>query len=106
MNERRALHIDLNDLKAFVLLTAIKNQVDNELISKLSQNFSPKEVMPAGNQVLNISSIASNIVALHMKDQLNQLDFEKPENQRSCISRLSWAIQCGRTYFRNLVDTF
>ena len=91
---RKAKHASLEDLKAYVLITAIKNQREDAVTRLLQQTPFKEEILdsePDGGPAIVASRLASQQIAHQLNDQL--LPDSNP--QRSTISLLSWAVQCG-----------
>ena len=85
---READHASLEDLEAYVLITAVKNQ-KKDVIGRLLQRISPKENALESESLVVASMLASQRLA-------NQLiGTSKSHHQGSTISLFSWAVQCG-----------
>lgn len=91
---RSAKHASLEDLKAYVLFTAVKNQRE-DAVARLLQKTSLKEdtldSQSDGGPVVVASVLASQQSAKELSEQL----LPDSDPQRSNISLFSWAIQCG-----------
>ena len=91
---RKAKHASLEDLKAYVLITAVKNQREDAVTRLLRRTSSKEEILDSesdGGPVIVASRLASQQIAHQLNEQL--LPDSNP--QRSTISLLSWAVQCG-----------
>ena len=87
---RKANHTSLEDLKAYVLLTAVKNQM-KDVIEQLLRRTSPKTNALGsecdGSPVVLASMLASQRIA-------NQL-IDNSESDPRDMSLFCWAVQCG-----------
>ena len=86
--DRKADHTSLEDLKAYVLITAVKNE-KKDVIARLLQRIPPKEDALESESLVVASMLASQRLA-------NQL-IGTSESHRpgSTISLFSWAVRCG-----------
>lgn len=98
-HKRVATQTDLGDLKAFVLLTAVKN-LHNDAVEWLLQGATWKDDRPRDRLEGGAPSVAVTMASLYLKQALNQQllksDLESDmKHRRKDTSLLSWAIQCG-----------
>ena len=89
---RRAKRTSLGDLKAYVLITAVKNHkkdVIEQLLQRISTEKDALESDSDGSPVIVASILASQRLA-------NQLiESSASKSQKSTIPLFSWAIKCG-----------
>ena len=89
---RRAKHASLENLKAYVLITAVKNQrtdVIQRLLQRTIPNENAFESQVDGGPMVVASMLASQRIANQMKET-SELGL-----QGSTISLFPWAVQCG-----------
>lgn len=91
---RKAKHASLEDLKAYVLITAIKNQRE-DAVTRLLQRTSFKEEILDSESDGGPVMIASTLASQQISHQLNAQILPDSNPQRSAISLFSWAVQCG-----------
>lgn len=91
---RRAKHESLEDLKAFVLITAVKNQRE-DAVARLLQRTSIKEDTLASESEGGPIIVASMLASQQIAHQWNEKNLPDSNPQRSRISLYSWGIQCG-----------
>ena len=101
-------HVDLDDLKAFVLLAAVKN-MHEDAVARLVQRTTFKRDMLSENPERDAPFVALTLASLHLKGDLDQrilTRLERPLSwpakvykdnnlRRRGLSLLTWAIQCG-----------
>ena len=85
---RKADHASLEDLKAYVLIIAVKNQ-RKDVVEQLLQRTSPE------NDPLESESfvVASMLASQRLADQL--IETSESDPQGSTIPLFCWAVQCG-----------
>ena len=83
---RKADHASLEDLKAYVLITAVKNR-KKDVIEQLLQRISPKD-----GALQNESFVVASMLA---KQRLANQLIDTWESDSEDISLFCWAIQCG-----------
>lgn len=91
---RRAENASLENLKAYVLITAVKNRRDDAVIRLLQRNSFKEDTRDSesdGGPVVIASMLASQRIAHKLDEQM--LPDSNP--QRSAISVFSWVVQCG-----------
>ena len=93
---RRAKHTSLEDLKAYVLITAVKNRAE-DAVARLLQRGSVKEDALDSESGEGPVIVASMLASQHIAHQLNEQILPDSSPQRSTISLFSWAVQCGLT---------
>ena len=91
---RRAKHTSLEDLKAYVLTTAIKNE-RKDAVARLLQGTSLKENDPESESYGGPVVMASTLASQQIAHQLNGQLLPDSDHHRPAISLFSWAIQCG-----------
>lgn len=91
---RKAKHASLEDLKAYVVITAVKNQRE-DAVTRLLQRTSFKEDIPDSEPDGGPVIVASRLASQQIAHQLNEQILPDSNPQRSTISLLSWAVQCG-----------
>lgn len=89
---RKAKHASLEDLKAYVLIIAVKNQ-RTDVIQRLVQRTAPSKNAPEsesdGGSVVVASVLASQPIANQPKET------SESGLKESTTSLFSWAVQCG-----------
>lgn len=91
---RKAKHASLEELKAYVLITAVKNRKE-DAVARLLQR------MPLKDDILDSESdggpviVASKLASQQIVHQLTEQILPDSNPQRSTISLFSWAVQCG-----------
>ena len=107
-HKRIASQVDLDDLKAFVLLTAVKNS-HGDVVARLVQRTAFKRDMLSENPERGAPFLALTLASRHLKGDLNQRIltrlkgllglkdklYEDNDLRRRGLSLLTWAIQCG-----------
>ena len=91
---RKNLYTSLEDLKAYMLLTAVKNRTEGAVARLLQTASREEDTLDSdcdGGPVIIASMLASQQIA----HQLNEQILPDSNPQRSTISLFSWAIQCG-----------
>lgn len=91
---RRAKHANLEDLKAYVLITAVKNQSEDTVL-RLLQRTSFKEDTQDSDSDGGPAIVASILASQQIAHELNEEVLPDSNPQRSAISLFSWAVQCG-----------
>ena len=91
---RRAKHGSLEDLKAYVLITVIKNKRE-DAVARLLQANSLKEDDPESESYGGPVVMASTLASQQIAHQLNEQLLPDSDHHRPAISIFSWAIQCG-----------
>lgn len=91
---RRAKHASLEDLKAYVLITAVKNRRE-DAVARLLQRTALKEKTPDSESDREPVVVASLLASQQIAHQLNEEILPDSNPQRSTISLFSWAVQCG-----------
>lgn len=96
LHERTATHADLDDLKAYVLLTAVKNQ-RKDVVVRLLQQTTMKTDRLDRNRKGGAPSVALSLASLCLKSPPeNQGEGTEPDdNRENGLSLWVWAIQCG-----------
>ena len=92
--DRRATHSNLKEFKAYVLLTAVKNQRE-DTVTLLLQRTSVNDDTLDGNSEGGPATVASQLASQQIAYQLNEQILPDSNPQRSTISLFSWAVQCG-----------
>lgn len=109
MNKRTAAHADLDDLKAFVLLTAVKNNLPDDPVARLLHLTRWKNYRLSDGLKGGAPCLAVTMASLHLKHELNQQlleigpkanaendkSIEDNDHRRKDTSLMFWAIQCG-----------
>ena len=101
MNKCTAARTSLDDLKAFVLLTAVKNLHD-DFVERLLHKTSWKECRPIDGLEGGAPCVAVSMASQHLKRELNHqlmvvglFKDEYDDHRRQKITLWSWAIRCG-----------
>lgn len=92
--DRKANHASLEDLKAYVLITAVKNQI-KDAVTRLLQRTSFREEILDSESDGGPIMVASRLASQQRANQLNEQILPDSNPQRSTISLFSWAVQCG-----------
>ena len=92
--DRRAEHSSLADLKAYVLITAVKNQ-RKDVIEQLSQRPSPNEDLPESESEGGPAAVASMLASQQIAIQ--PVESSDSNTRGSTLSLYFWAVQCGLT---------
>ena len=104
-HKRKVSEVDLDDLKAFILFTAVKN-LRKDVVAKLVQRTKVKRNTVSEDPERSAPFVAFSLASLHLKDDLNQriltgledkhrTIYEDNHLRRRGMSLLTWAIQCG-----------
>ncbi len=91
---RKAKHVSLEEMKAYMLMTAVKNQRKKAvqcLLHWKSPNNDTTDNESNGGPIVEASILASQQIS----NQLNEQLLPDSDPQRSNISIFSWAVQCG-----------
>ena len=91
---RNAKHTSLEDLKAYMLLTAVKNRKEDAVARLLQRAFTRGDTPDSGSDGGPVV-IASLLASHQITHQLNEQTLPDSNPQRSTISLFSWAVQCG-----------
>ena len=91
---RNAKHANLEELKAYVLITAVKNRSE-DAVARLLQRTSLKGDSQDSESDGGPAIIASTLASQQIARQLNEVILPDSNPQRSTISLFSWAVQCG-----------
>lgn len=96
LHKRTATHADLDDLKAYVLLTAVKNQRKDVVVRLLQQTTMKRDRLDR-NRKGGAPSVALSLASLCLKSPPeNQGEGTEPDdNRENGLSLWVWAIQCG-----------
>ena len=92
--DRRAEHSSLADLKAYVLITAVKNH-RKDVIEQLSQRPSPNEDLPENESEGGPAAVASMLASQQIAIQ--PVESSDSNTRGSTLSLYFWAVQCGIT---------
>ncbi|MCJ1263997.1 hypothetical protein MMC22_003868 [Lobaria immixta] len=84
----------LDDLKALILLVAVKNQL-RDTVMRLLENPVSSNDSPQTNCYEHASVVASRLASQFIKNDLNDRLVQELEKDRTEISLFSWALQCG-----------
>ena len=101
----------MDDLKAFILLTAVKNLRD-DVVARLVQRINIERDIISEDPERSAPFVAFSLASLHLKDDLNQRIltsfnpefnlgwwkdqvYEDNDRRRKGLSLFTWAIQCG-----------
>ena len=90
----------MNDLEAFVLLTAVKAQ-RKDAVAKLVRSSYLKDEINTPSQKGHLSVVAHTLAVQQMKGLLNEQVLENDKSKRDQMSFHSWAAQCGHS---SLID--
>ena len=96
MHCRTAESSSLADLRAFVLLTAVKNQ-ERDIVARLLQLTTlTNNVLKAKHEQCALT-MAHSLASQQTKQILDERVLEEFRNERWRLSLFSWAVQCGHT---------
>ncbi len=93
---RRAKHASLEELKAYMLITAVKNRAEDAIARLLQRRFVKEDALDSESDEGPVS-VASILASQQIAHQLNEQILPDSSPQRSTISLFSWAVQCGLT---------
>ena len=91
---RKAKNTSLEDLKAYVLITAVKNREEDAIVRLLQRTSFKDDVLESGHED-GVAAVASALASKQMAHQSCERLLPGSDPQRSTISLFPWAVQCG-----------
>lgn len=92
----------LDNLKAFILLVAVKNQLRDTVMRLLENRVSSKD-SPEINSCEHASIVASSLASRFIKNDFDDGLVPELKKNRTQIPLFSWALQCGHVEVVNLL---
>jgi ankyrin repeat protein len=86
-------HVNLDDFKGIILITAVKNKCQ-DAIMQLLENPTSKASSSDNSCFESALAVASTLASQFIKQELNDELHKNSERDNSQISLLSWAVQC------------
>ena len=103
--DRKAEKYNKEDFEAYLLLTAIKNHLDQKNLARLSEELCLKPPSTNGKSMERAHHVAYTLAHQEMRHGRNEEVLAGSYSERSKLSLFAWAIQCGHvTLVKLLVE--